>query len=285
MPLFGAHMSVAGGMCNAVEDSIRHGCGTVQVFTKNASQWKGKPLVKDDILAFRKAIQSAGLKKNLSHNSYLINLGSQDDAMFAKSVDAMVDEMERAEALELDYLVAHPGSHLGAGEEAGLKRIACGLDETQARCKGFKVKLLLEITAGQGTNLGWRFEHIASILHQVKAPELLGVCFDTCHAFAAGYAMGTKSEYESTFQQFDEIIGLKKLLAFHVNDSKKKLGSRVDRHEHIGKGEMGLEPFRFLVNDKRFTKIPMVLETAKEEGDNENMDAINLGTLKKLVQK
>ena len=285
MPLFGAHMSVAGGMCNAVEDSIRHGCDTVQVFTKNASQWKGKPLVKNDILAFRKAIQSAGLKKNLSHNSYLINLGSQDDAMFAKSVDAMVDEMERAEALELDYLVAHPGSHLGTGEEAGLKRIASGLDETQARCKGFKVKLLLEITAGQGTNLGCRFEHIASILHQVKVPELLGVCFDTCHAFAAGYAMGTKSEYESTFQQFDEIIGLKKLLAFHVNDSKKKLGSRVDRHEHIGKGEMGLEPFRFLVNDKRFAKVPMVLETAKEEGDNEDMDAINLGTLKKLVQK
>lgn len=284
MPLFGAHMSVAGGMCNAVEDSIRHGCDTVQVFTKNASQWKGKPLQEEDIKSFRKAIQSAGLKKNLSHNSYLINLGSQDDAMFAKSLDAMVDEMERAEALGLDYLVAHPGSHLGAGEEAGLKRIASGLDETQARCKGFKVKLLLEITAGQGTNLGCRFEHIASILHQVKAPEL-GVCFDTCHAFAAGYAMGTKSEYESTFQQFDEIIGLKKLLAFHVNDSKKKLGSRVDRHEHIGKGEMGLEPFRFLVNDPSFDKLPMILETAKEEGENEDMDEVNLKQLRKLTRK
>lgn len=285
MPLFGAHMSVAGGMCNAVADSIRHACDTVQVFTKNASQWKGKPLAQADVQAFRRAIQDAGLKKNLSHNSYLINLASQDELAFAKSLEAMVDEVKRAEDLGLDYLVAHPGSHLGAGEEVGLATIAQGLDQVHDRCKGFRVKILLEITAGQGTNLGNRFEHIGSILQQVKQPERLGVCFDTCHAFAAGYAMGTKEEYEATFQKFDEAIGLNKLLAFHVNDSKKKLGSRVDRHDHIGKGEMGLEPFRFLVNDKRFEKHPMILETPKEEGEDEDMDSVNLRQLRELVRK
>lgn len=285
MPLFGAHMSVAGGMCNAVADSIRHACDTVQVFTKNASQWKGKPLAQADVQAFRRAIQDAGLKKNLSHNSYLINLASQDELAFAKSLEAMVDEVKRAEDLGLDYLVAHPGSHLGAGEEVGLATIAQGLDQVHDRCKGFRVKILLEITAGQGTNLGNRFEHIGSILQQVKQPERLGVCFDTCHAFAAGYAMGTKEEYEATFQKFDEAIGLNKLLAFHVNDSKKKLGSRVDRHDHIGKGEMDLEPFRFLVNDKRFEKHPMILETPKEEGEDEDMDSVNLRQLRELVRK
>ncbi|MEY4613896.1 MAG: Endonuclease 4 [Planctomycetota bacterium] len=283
MPLLGAHMSVAGGIYKAAEESEAHLCQTVQVFTKNASQWKGKPLSQEDIDNFRRAARKANLKHNLSHNSYLINLASPDDGMFAKSIEAFVDEMQRAEQLELDYLVAHPGSHLKTGEEAGISRIAHGLDEIHRRCPDFKVMILLEITAGQGTNLGCKFEHMAGILKLAKHAEKLGVCFDTCHAFAAGYPLFPKADYDATWQEFDTLIGIKKLKAFHLNDSKKGLGSRVDRHEHIGKGALGLEPFRLILNDPRFASLPMVLETPKEEGDNHDMDGVNLTVLRNLI--
>lgn len=283
MPLLGAHMSVAGGIYKAAEESAAHQCQTVQVFTKNASQWKGKPLTQEDIDNFRRAAKKADLKHNLSHNSYLINLASPDDEMFAKSIEAFVDEMQRAEQLELDYLVAHPGSHLKTGEEAGISRIANGLDEIHRRCPDFKVMILLEITAGQGTNLGCKFEHMAGILKLVKHAEKLGICFDTCHAFAAGYPLFPKADYDATWQEFDTLIGIKKLKAFHLNDSKKGLGSRVDRHEHIGKGALGLEPFRLILNDPRFASLPMVLETPKEEGDNHDMDGVNLTVLRNLI--
>lgn len=283
MPLLGAHMSVAGGIYKAAEESEAHLCQTVQVFTKNASQWKGKPLSQEDIDNFRRAARKANLKHNLSHNSYLINLASPDDEMFAKSIEAFVDEMQRAEQLELDYLVAHPGSHLKTGEEAGIARIANGLDEIHRRCPDFKVMILLEITAGQGTNLGCKFEHMAGILKLVKHTEKLGICFDTCHAFAAGYPLFPKADYDATWQEFDTLIGIKKLKAFHLNDSKKGLGSRVDRHEHIGKGALGLEPFRLILNDPRFASLPMVLETPKEEGDNHDMDGVNLTVLRNLI--
>ena len=283
MPLLGAHMSVAGGIYKAAEESEAHLCQTVQVFTKNASQWKGKPLSQEDIDNFRRAAKKANLKHNLSHNSYLINLASPDDEMFAKSIEAFVDEMQRAEQLELDYLVAHPGSHLKTGEEAGIARIANGLDEIHRRCPDFKVMILLEITAGQGTNLGCKFEHMAGILKLSKHAEKLGICFDTCHAFAAGYPLFPKADYDATWQEFDTLIGIKKLKAFHLNDSKKGLGSRVDRHEHIGKGALGLEPFRLILNDPRFASLPMVLETPKEEGDNHDMDGVNLTVLRNLI--
>ena len=283
MPLLGAHMSVAGGIYKAAEESEAHLCQTVQVFTKNASQWKGKPLSQEDIDNFRRAARKANLKHNLSHNSYLINLASPDDEMFAKSIEAFVDEMQRAEQLELDYLVAHPGSHLKTGEEAGIARIANGLDEIHRRCPDFKVMILLEITAGQGTNLGCKFEHMAGILKLVKHAEKLGICIDTCHAFAAGYPLFPKADYDATWQEFDTLIGIKKLKAFHLNDSKKGLGSRVDRHEHIGKGALGLEPFRLILNDPRFASLPMVLETPKEEGDNHDMDGVNLTVLRNLI--
>lgn len=283
MPLLGAHMSVAGGIYKAAEESEAHLCQTVQVFTKNASQWKGKPLSQEDIDNFRRAARKANLKHNLSHNSYLINLASPDDEMFAKSIEAFVDEMQRAEQLELDYLVAHPGSHLKTGEEAGIARIANGLDEIHRRCPDFKVMILLEITAGQGTNLGCKFEHMAGILKLSKHAEKLGICFDTCHAFAAGYPLFPKADYDATWQEFDTLIGIKKLKAFHLNDSKKGLGSRVDRHEHIGKGALGLEPFRLILNDPRFASLPMVLETPKEEGDNHDMDGVNLTVLRNLI--
>ena len=283
MPLLGAHMSVAGGIYKAAEESEAHLCQTVQVFTKNASQWKGKPLSQEDIDNFRRAARKANLKHNLSHNSYLINLASPDDEMFAKSIEAFVDEMQRAEQLELDYLVAHPGSHLKTGEEAGISRIANGLDEIHRRCPDFKVMILLEITAGQGTNLGCKFEHMAGILKLSKHAEKLGICFDTCHAFAAGYPLFPKADYDATWQEFDTLIGIKKLKAFHLNDSKKGLGSRVDRHEHIGKGALGIEPFRLILNDPRFASLPMVLETPKEEGDNHDMDGVNLTVLRNLI--
>lgn len=283
MPLLGAHMSVAGGIYKAAEESEAHLCQTVQVFTKNASQWKGKPLSQEDIDNFRRAARKANLKHNLSHNSYLINLASPEDEMFAKSIEAFVDEMQRAEQLELDYLVAHPGSHLKTGEEAGIARIANGLDEIHRRCPDFKVMILLEITAGQGTNLGCKFEHMAGILKLSKHAEKLGICFDTCHAFAAGYPLFPKADYDATWQEFDTLIGIKKLKAFHLNDSKKGLGSRVDRHEHIGKGALGLEPFRLILNDPRFASLPMVLETPKEEGDNHDMDGVNLTVLRNLI--
>ena len=284
MPLLGAHMSVAGGIYKAAEESAAHQCQTVQVFTKNASQWKGKPLTQEDIDNFRRAAKKAELKHNLSHNSYLINLASPDDELFAKSIEAFVDEMERAEQLELDYLVAHPGAHVKTGEEAGIKRIAQGLDEIQRRCTDFKVMILLEITAGQGSTLGYKFDHMGQIFKQTKHADKLGICFDTCHAFAAGYPLFPKVDYDATWQEFDTLIGINKLKAFHLNDSKKGLGSRVDRHEHIGKGALGLEPFRLILNDPRFANLPMVLETPKEEGDNHDMDGVNLTALRDLLQ-
>jgi deoxyribonuclease-4 len=286
MPLFGAHMSIAGGCHHAIAKAVEHGCETVQLFTKNSNQWKAKELSDDEVALFRKALRQAKLKFPTAHDSYLINLASPDADLFNRShrsLEAFVIEMERAERLGLTYLVMHPGSPCGSDEGEGLARVAKALDEVHRRCAGFRVKVLLENTAGQGSCLGHRFEHLATILSLLKEPARVGVCFDTCHAFAAGYALAPEADYRATFDEFDDIIGLKRLKCFHVNDSKKARGSRVDRHEHIGRGFLGLEPFRLLVNDPRFQKHPMIQETPKEEGDNEDMDAVNLATLRGLV--
>jgi deoxyribonuclease-4 len=283
MPLFGAHMSTAGGLHNALQSATDHGCETVQLFTKNANQWVGKPLTEEDVATFRSALRDTKLKHPTAHDSYLINLASPDETLYRRSIEAFVDELQRAERLGLRYLVTHPGAHVGSGEEAGLCKVAEALDEVHDRCPGFKVKVLLETTAGQGSTLGHRFEHLADILGQVKNTKRLGVCLDTCHVVAAGYPLGTVEEYDATFAEFDRIIGLKRLKFFHLNDSKKPLGSRVDRHEHIGRGHLGLEPFRRLVNDPRFAKLPMILETAKEEGDEADMDTVNLAVLRGMI--
>jgi deoxyribonuclease-4 len=283
MPLFGSHTSVAGGLHRGVEEARRLGMGAVQIFTKNANRWAARPLADDDARAFRAALRGSGVRKTLAHDSYLINLASPDDGLFRRSVEAFVDELERAEALGLDYLVTHPGAHLDSGEDAGLARVARGLDEAHARCPGFRVRVLLETTAGQGSCLGHRFEHLARILSLVREPDRLGVCLDTCHVFAAGYALAPEAEYHATLRAFDKVVGLGRLLAFHVNDSLKPLGSRVDRHAHVGRGQLGLEPFRLLVNDRRFRARPMVLETPKEEGDEKDMDAVNLAALRGLL--
>jgi deoxyribonuclease-4 len=280
MPLFGSHLSVRKGLHTAVDAAVGLGCGTVQIFTKNASHWSADPLTEEEVTAFRRAASAARLAHLTAHDSYLINLASPNDATYDRSITAFVDELERAEALGLDYLVTHPGSHTGSGEEAGLARVVTGYDEALSRCPGFKVRVLLETTAGQGTALGYSFEHLAAILHRAKTADRMDVCFDTCHVFAAGYALATEDEYATTFQRFDDSIGLSRLKLFHLNDSVKPFGSRVDRHAAIGRGEIGPDAFRRLVNDPRFARLPMILETPKEDEDGTDMDPVNLATLR-----
>lgn len=283
MSVFGAHFSTRGGLFNAIASARALGCGTLQIFTKNAAHWSAPPLTDEEVSAFRRAADASPLKHLTAHDAYVINLASPNETTYSKSVAAFADEMERAEALGLDYLVTHPGSHTGSGEDAGLTRVIAGYDEALARCPGLKVRVLLETTAGQGTALGYRFEHLAAILQRAKSADRMDVCFDTCHVFAAGYALAGKSDYASTFQQFDDIVGLSRLKLFHVNDSAKPFGSRVDRHAGIGHGEIGTDAFRRLVVDPRFSQLPMILETPKEDEDGNDMDPVNLAALRRFA--
>ncbi|MBY0456025.1 MAG: deoxyribonuclease IV [Gemmataceae bacterium] len=284
MPLFGAHLSIVKGLHAAVAEATALGCDTIQIFTKNASHWTADPLAEDAIRAFKQAVAGSALKHLTVHDSYLINLASADEAMFEKSIAAFVDEMERAESLGIDYLVTHPGAHLGAGEEAGVTRVIEGYEQALARTKGFRVRVLLETTAGQGTTLGAKFEHLGQILQRANCADRLGVCFDTCHVFVAGYPIDTEAGYAETFQKFDAAVGLSRLKLFHVNDSAKPLGSRVDRHAALGRGEIGAAAFRRLVNDPRFRDHPMILETPKTDDAGKPMDGVNLKLLRRLVR-
>ena len=279
---FGAHMSTSGGHDRAVRAAHGFGFATVQLFTKNNNQWGAKPLTDAQVAAFRAALDETGVADPVAHNSYLINLGSPDDALWAKSVDAMTVEVQRAEALGIADLVIHPGAHLGSGEDAGLARVARGLDEVHRRTRGVAVRIDLETTAGQGTCLGHRFEHLGRILGRVAEPERLGICVDTCHIFAAGYSLESADQYNTTIDALDRAVGLGRVRVWHLNDSRRERGSRVDRHEAIGRGRMGLEPFRLVVNDRRFAAVPMVLETPKGQVEGEDLDAINLRTLRQL---
>ena len=280
-PLLGAHMSIAGGVDNAVLQGKEVGCDTVQLFTKSSRQWVSKPLGKDEIARFHQAKKETGLNTVVAHDSYLYNFAAPDDVLRKKSVAGLIDEMERCEALGVMYLIAHPGAHVGTGEEAGIQTIAKSIDEMHKACPGYETKLAIEITAGQGSNLGYRFQQVRQIIDASKNPDQLRVCFDTEHAFAAGYDLRTKEGYERTFAEFDETIGLGLLVAFHLNDAKKDLGCRVDRHEHIGKGFIGLEAFRLLMNDRRFWGLPMCLETPKSDDCHEDRE--NLATLRNLL--
>ena len=283
MPLLGAHLSIAGGYFKAVDAAAGLGMDTVQIFTKNNNQWRAKPLTDDDVRKFQEALQRTGIQKPCAHDSYLINLASPKDELWNKSLDAFVVELERAEAFGLAGVVMHPGSFVDSTERRGLSRIVKGLDAACRRTSGFQTEIWLETTAGQGTNLGHRFEHLADILERSKFADRMGVCVDSCHIFAAGYPLGSDADYAATMNEFDEIIGLDRIRAFHLNDSKKDLGSRVDRHEHIGEGCLGIEPFRHIINDERFAGLPMYLETKKETRDGVEMDAINLKTLRGLI--
>jgi deoxyribonuclease-4 len=277
----GAHMSIAGGVSKALDRGQSIGCEAIQIFTRNQRQWKTKPLEIAEIERFRSQQVETGIRPVVAHDSYLINLASPDDAMWEKSLQAYILELQHCESLSIPYLVMHPGSHVGSGEEAGLRRVAVGLDRAHEATEGFSVITLVETTAGQGTNLGYRFEHLAAIRDLVEQPERIAVCFDTCHAFAAGYDMRTPATYSATMAEFDRCIGLDLLRCFHLNDCKRGLGDRVDRHEHIGKGQLGLEPFRLLLNDPRLAGLPGLLETPK--GPDMQEDVENLSVLRSLL--
>ena len=281
MDLLGAHVSIAGGIHNAPERGVKSGCSVIQVFTQNANQWKGKAVSDEDAALFREKFAASGLSDVVSHDIYLINLASAPGEVQDKSLAAFQQELERCARLGIDKIVMHPGSHNGDGEEVGLKRICQAFDLLFARVPQFTGKVLLENTAGQGSNLGYRFAHLKAIVEGCSFPDRFGVCLDTCHAFAAGYQIAERDGYQRTFDEFDRELGISRLMAFHLNDSKKGLGCKVDRHAHIGAGELGLEPFRFIMNDPRFKRVPKFIETPK--GDDEEMDAVNLALLRSLV--
>lgn len=280
--MLGAHMSIAGGYYKAVLEAADCGCDCVQLFTKNNNQWKGKPILDSDVGLFRETLAEKNIGCPLSHASYLINLAAPEDELWKKSIDAMTIELQRADQLGIDGVVLHPGSYTTSSEEEGIDRIIQAIDQIHKAYEGTS-KILLENTAGQGSNLGWRFEQLGKMISGVKNPDRLGVCFDTCHAFAAGYELAEPEQYLATMRIADEAFGLPRIKAFHLNDSKGKLGSRKDRHEHIGEGELGIEPFRNLLNDSRFFQVPKYLETPKEERDGEKCDVINLRKLRSLI--
>ncbi len=283
MAILGAHRSIAGGYEKAVERARLCGCDCVQLFTKNNSRWAGGDITAEEARKFSQALDRFGIIDPLAHDSYLINLASPGPLLWRRSVDAFVAELHRAEILGIPHVVAHPGAFTTADEAAGLRNIVRALDEVAERTRRLKARCLLETTAGQGTALGWRFEHFAAILDGVKQPERLGFCFDTCHVFAAGYPLGTAEEYQATMAAFDRLVGLDRIRAFHLNDSRRELGSRIDRHEHIGRGRLGLEPFRLLLSDPRFREVPMYLETPKGEENEEDLDAVNLRVLRSCI--
>jgi len=282
MDFLGAHMSIAGGLHLAAERGMKAGCGVIQIFTQNSNQWRGRMPSDSDVALFREKWEEAGLYDIISHDIYLVNLAAAPGSdVRVKSLAAFREEMERCSRLGITRIVMHPGSHLGEGEEIGLKRICEAFDQLFAATPDYTGLVLLETTAGQGSNLGYSFEHLRAIIDGCASPERFGICFDTCHTFAAGYDTTTPQGYARVMADFDRVIGLPRLHCFHFNDSKKGLNCRVDRHEHIGQGAMGVEPFRLILNDPRLTKIPKILETPK--GDNEEMDEVNLKLLRSLV--
>jgi deoxyribonuclease IV len=276
-------MSIAGGYYRAVEEAHRCGCDCVQIFTKNNNQWRAKEITAEEAALFSATLAKLKIAHPLSHTSYLINLASPDETLWQKSVDSMVVEVRRAEQLGIPYVVVHPGSHTTATEEQGIANVALALDMVHKLVALTKTRILLEITAGQGTNLGWKFSQLAAIIAQTGQPDRIGICFDTCHAFAAGYDLRDRQAYEAMWREFDEQLGLDRLKAIHLNDSKRELGSRIDRHEHIGRGQIGEAGFRNLLTDKRFQDIPMYLETPKENPEEEPWDVVNLRTLRELA--
>ncbi len=285
-------MSIAGGLPRAVDRARAARCEALQIFTKSAGQWRARPLPPEEIAEFRERVKRARIRSVVAHNSYLINLATAQPALRAQSIAALGEELDRAQALGLDGLVMHPGSYTSGTEADGLRLIAEALRGLLRERPDDGPLVLLEGTAGQGTNLGHRFEHLAEIIDRLDGDPRLGVCLDTCHLLAAGHDICSAEGFALTFDTFDRVVGIERIKAFHLNDSKKPCGSRVDRHEHIGKGCLGLEPFRMLLNDPRFADHPMLLETPKLEtpesrrkSDLDPWDAKNLRTLRRLIVK
>lgn len=274
-------MSIAGGPANALLRGHSIGCDAVQIFTRNANRWRSKELTSQQIEDFQQARAATGIHPIVAHSSYLINLATPDDDLWQRSVEALILEMRRCQQLGVRDYVLHPGAHRGSGEVAGLCRVATALSAALSATAGAEVRVLLENTAGQGSSLGYTFEHLAWLVGHTEGTERLGVCFDTAHALAAGYEFRQAESYAAMWEHFCDIIGLTRLHAIHLNDSKRDLASRVDRHEHIGKGYVGLEAFRMLVNDRRLRSVPMLLETPK--GPDMLEDVENLALLRDLI--
>jgi deoxyribonuclease-4 len=283
LPLLGAHFSIAGGLHKALHRASQYNCSALQIFTKNAITWKERSLSIHDVEQFNVARRRCPEVRFIcSHAAYLINLASPDPKTHARSVKALKHELLRSSLLGIPYVVLHPGAHRGMGENRGLHRIAESINATFDHSTDSACALLLETTAGQGSQLGHTFEQLALIADRVEATERVGFCFDTCHVFAAGYDLRTKGAFTKTVQAFHEAIGLERLRVIHLNDAKKGLGSKVDRHEHIGKGKIGLSAFRFIMNHPRLKTIPKILETPKENGAVD-CDLLNLNRLQALI--
>jgi len=283
--MFGSHLSIAGGMHNALLSAERFGMDTVQVFTKNQQQWRCSPLTSECIAEWKSHAKRLKFKKTVSHDSYLINLASTSEDFRRKSIELFAEELTRCVQLQIPYLVTHPGAHMGAGEEAGILKIVEALDAVHSVVRGDGVITCLEITAGQGSSLGYKLEHLAQIIEKVKEPRRLGVCLDTAHLFAAGYDFRGPRKYAAFRKQLSRTVGLSRVKVIHMNDSKKDLGSRVDRHDHIGRGKIGIEGFKPFVRDQAWAKVPKILETPKEGKDERgrDWDAVNLETLRSLM--
>lgn len=284
-PRFGVHMSVAGGIQNAFNAGIEVGCDCMQIFVKNQRQWAAPQLTREKINAYADAQRETGLSPVVAHASYLLNLASPEAAKRQRSIDALVDEHERCQQLGVDFLVFHPGAHMGEGMDAGIKRIARSLDVVSRKSGEGCCTILLETTAGQGSAIGYRFEHLRDILGQVKHPERFGACLDTCHLFVAGYDFRKPTGYESMMDELIKTIGVSTVRCIHVNDSKREAGSRVDRHEHIGEGKIGKSGIAHFVNDRRFGAMPMILETPEgSNGRGTDMDKVNLRRLRRMIR-
>ncbi len=292
MTLLGAHMSIAGGLPTAIERATATGCQALQIFTKSVGRWRARPLAPEEVREFRRRVRESELAAVVAHASYLINLASVNPALRQRSTEALGEELERAESLGLDALVVHPGSHTTGEVDECLTLVSDAVRTILASQRRGRTRLLLENTAGQGTNLGHRFEQLGTILHRVGRTRRVGVCLDTCHLVAAGYELASPEGYRRTFDQFDATVGIDRLGALHLNDSKRPRGSRVDRHEHIGDGYVGLAGFRRLVNDGRFDALPMILETPKMAGRQHRASGItadpcdmkNLDVLRRLAR-
>lgn len=282
---FGSHLSVAGGLHLAFDAAVELGCDCLALFVKNQRQWAAPPLKDEAISLYREAQRRTGIGPVIAHASYLLNLASPSADGRAKSIRALIDELTRCEALDIPGLVVHPGAHMGDGVDAGLSRITASLDEVHAGTAGIKAMVLLESTAGQGTTIGHEIAHLGKMLGQAKQPERLGICIDTCHLFAAGYDLRQKEVYDATIDELDRCVGLERIRCIHTNDSKTPCGSKRDRHEHIGKGEMGNAAFANLVNDPRLTHVPRILETEKgTDSRGVDYDRLNLKRLRGLIR-